>query len=151
MDERLSLKVRSVLVSKTNVFLDEIDTMMEKEGVDKAIKVGRTQFKTIMDGVGKASSVEELFLFISYQESKRNGWDYKCSNHLSVAQNVINSLNGILDGIGKYIEDEIDKYIEKDEVPITEDDMRIIRLKIAEKYMGYLFWKATIVTKRNRG
>lgn len=146
MDKELNYVVKSVLVKETNSFLDEIDRLMKEDGVEKAIRIGRTQIKTIMDGVNKAASVEELFLFISYQESKRNGWDMPCDNKKSVAQNVIDSIRKIMDEMQSEIQTAWDVLETGKE--LDEEDIRILRLNIAEKYMGYLYWQTTIITKR---
>ena len=147
MNRELALIVKGVLVRETNLFIDEINDLMDKRGGGNAINIGRTQFVTIMDGVKQASTVEELCLFIDYQESKRTGWDKDCGNSKTVAKNVQESLNEIIEKIEKKIIEEIEQKISKDR-GISDNDNRMMRLKIAEKYMGYLYWKATIVMKK---
>lgn len=150
MDRDLALIVKGVLVRETNLFIDEINDLMDngvRNAIEKRKDFGKTQFVLIMNGIKQASSVEELCLFIDYQESKQSGWGFVCNNQKSVAKNVQESLNKIIEKIEKKILKELEESISKDR-RISENDSRMIRLKIAEKYMGYLYWKATIVMKK---
>lgn len=140
MSKDLEFIVKKVLISETNTFLTELDSLMEKIPVTKQ-KPGRTQFKTVMDAAGKASSVEELLLFISYQAAKKNsdGWGIKCRNGNSIADNVVESLHHMIE----IVEDKIMQSIKVQQ--LDSEDERKIRLRIAEKYLGYLYWKITIL------
>lgn len=148
MDDELRLVSEKVLKQETKWFLDEIDHLMEEDGVGRLLEMGgnkipgKSQFKSLMDAASEASCIEELVLFLSYQESKKEGWEKECKNECSIARNVINSFTKILDGIYLQIE-EMCK-----EQKINDDDERILRLKIAEKYMGYLYWKACTLSRK---
>lgn len=143
MNKELEFKVKKILISETNNFLNEIDCMMKESGMENVSNVktaaGRTQFKTIMDAAGKASSVEELLLFIFYQGSKSGGWNTGCTNNKSLAQNVADSLQHTLEVMSVKVSESIE------DQNIDSEDRREIRLRIAEKYLGYLYWKATIL------
>lgn len=166
MNKELSFLAEKVLKKNTNVILQEIERLMEKDGVgdvlgktnnkdeaDKNLKKnnrkgnskvpGRTQFKGLMDAACEASCIEELILFISYQKSKDEGWRNKCSNGKDIAQNVADSLMNIQESV--YAEIENEAKINNQE--IDREDDRILRLRIAEKYMGYLYWKASVVSR----
>ena len=54
-----------------------------------------------------------------------------------------------MDGRLIRIQDEIYKMIECETGAenIEADDERVLRLMIAEKYLGYLYWKASAVSK----
>lgn len=162
MNKELSFLAERVLKKNTNVILQEIEHLMNEDGVgdvlgktnhrDEAGKnskknnnkvPGRTQFKDLMDAACEASCIEELLLFISYQKSKDGGWRNKCSNEKDIAQNVVDSLMNIQ----KLIYAEIEKEAEINNQKIDLEDERILRLQIAEKYMGYLYWKASVVSR----
>lgn len=166
MNKELSFLVEKVLKKNTNVLLQEIDHLMEEDGVrilleegNKKIETGKnskkangkenskvpgkTQFKTLMDAASEASCIEELVLFISYQKSKKHGWENKCANGDDIAKNVTNSLMKIQESVYA----EIEKEAEVQEQKIDTEDERILRLRIAEKYMGYLYWKASVVSR----
>lgn len=170
MDDELRFLAEKVLKAETNTFLKAIDRLMDEDGVGKLLKKehiqekdieeghieekhrkkeakegktkgipGRTQFKMLMDATGKASSTEELLLFLAYQKSKKNGWEAKCDNGFQIAENVAASLMKVQDEIYSMIETKAGT--EK----IGDGAERLLKLKIAEKYMGYLYWKASAV------
>lgn len=151
MEKELKFIAEKVLKRKTNVFLKEIDDLMTENGVGTILArtnvskkdraPGRSQFKALMDAAGEASCIEELLLFLSYQESKDGGWKNICSNKKNIAKNLTDSFMKIQDII---YADIVDEAKEKE---ISSEDERILRLEIAKKYMGYLFWKASVVSR----
>lgn len=150
MDNDLQLAAEKVLKQETKQFIEEIDHLMQVDGLEKSLKSknnnnnkvpGKTQFKDLMDAASKASCIEELMLFLSYQEAKEGGWEKKCVNGYSIARNVINSLKKIVDAIYSLIKKEYGNRAIKDE------EERVLQLEITEKYMGYLYWKAYVVSK----
>ena len=102
---------------------------------------GRTQFKALMDAAGEASCIEELLLFLAYQKSKGGGWQIKCGGNEDISQKISKSLMKIQEDVFDAIEKEAKAG------RITQEDERIIRLEIAEKYMGYLYWKASVESR----
>lgn len=160
MDIEIKFLAEKVLKRETNTFLKEIEHLMTEEGVGEILargkknvqgkekkqeKVpGRKQFKMLMDATGEASCIEELLLFLSYQKSKDNGWGIKCGNEKDekdIAQKLADSFMKVQDEIFGIISKEAGA--EK----ICEEDERILRLEIAKKYMGYLYWKASVVSR----
>lgn len=152
MDKNLKLLSEKVLKRETKEFLNEIENLIIKEKAGEAIvnddkkkenskALGRSQFKMLLDSVPKASCIEELLLFISYQKARGNGWNSKCRNGESIADNLVESFMKIQNKIYPEILNE------PDIGEISSDDERLLRLDIAEKYMGYLFWKAYAVSK----
>ncbi len=146
MDEGVRFACVKVMKQKTNVFISEINHLMEEEGVGKVLRQGniggkekppgRTQFKALMDAAGEASCIEELLLFLAYQKSKGGG----CGNE-DISQKISKSLMKIQEDVFDAIEKEAKAG------RITQEDERIIRLEIAEKYMGYLYWKASVESR----
>lgn len=100
---------------------------------------GRTQFKMLMDAAGEAACVEELLLYLAYQESRHDGWGTKWEEEETIAKAVKDSL----DAIQSTVLPEIKKSKVIGET--TEEEERIIKLAIVKKYLGYLYWKATVV------
>ena len=152
MTAEIAMILKQTLTENADMMIQEIDRMMEEDGVDKAIAVGRTQFQTIMKSASNASCVEELCLFISYQESKHQGWDTKCyseknKTQRTVAENVIASLKLITESVSKKCEERI----KSKELQVESSDLRQIKLRIAEKFLGYLYWKATVVMQKRGG
>lgn len=146
MDNTLRALVDKVLKKETKKFLDEIEGLMNGQGLQKALnapkgkKPGRSQFKSLMDVAEKAACVEELVLFFAYQESKKEGWQNDCGDS-TIAKNIKRSLTSIIKEIYMLIEKETGLN------HINEDDERMIKLFIAQKYMGYLYWKASVVSR----
>lgn len=147
INKKLKEIEEKVLKSETNQFLEELKNLMEKRGVAKTLvknrKPGRTQFKKLMDATEEASSVEELLLFISYQKSKskKEGWEKKCINEKDIAENLVESFINVQNNIySKIVEKAYERKIE-----INNEEERILKINIAKKYMGYLYWKASVV------
>lgn len=167
MEKKMRLLTEKALKRETNQFLKEIENFMkdgdvgkflagekndsqEEEKEEKQQKVpGRTQFKTLMDAAGKASCIEELLLFLSYQKSKKHGWETRCGDGEDIAKKLAESFMRVQEDVYKVIEDDIYKAMEHEDwaEKIEDDDERLLRLMIAEKYLGYLYWKASAVSK----
>lgn len=159
MKKEIKFLAEKVLKRETNIFLKEIEHFMEDGSVGKLLageknnsqekgkrqktqKVpGRKQFKMLMDAAGEASCIEELLLFLSYQKSKKHGWETVCSDGEDIAKKLADSFMKVQDDVFKIIERE--DWAEK----IEYDDERLLRLMIAEKYLGYLYWKASAVSR----
>ncbi|MCI9368958.1 MAG: hypothetical protein HFH65_01295 [Lachnospiraceae bacterium] len=159
MDEKLRLSIETVLKKKTNEILKEINYLMDEKGVGDILKngpkdknqnknnkqlLGRTQFTMLMNAATEASCVEELLLFLAYQESRNSGWKIQCEkSNKSIAENIVDSLIEIQTNVYSAIEKEVEtEYID-------EDDERVIKLEIARKYTGYLYWKVSAICKAN--
>lgn len=150
MDKELKFMVEKVLKRKTNVFLEEIENLMVEDGVGEVLSgknnkggkiPGRTQFKALMDATIEAACIEELLLFLSYQRSKGGGWDQVCRNRKNIAENLANSFMKIQDIIYEYIVEE------SKGKEIGDEEERLLRLEIARKYMGYIYWKVSVVSR----
>ncbi len=159
MRKEMEFLAEKALKRETNRFLEEIEHFMEDGGIEKLLagektndhkkgkgekqqKVpGRKQFKMLMDAAEEASCIEELLLFLSYQKSKKHGWETTCSDGEAIAKKLADSFMRIQDDIYKIIENE--DWAEK----IEDDDERLLRLMIANKYLGYLYWKASAVSR----
>ncbi len=150
MNKEIRFSAQKVLKKETNRFLKEIDRFMEEGGVGELLAseknakqriLGKSQFKKLMDAAGEASCIEELLLFLSYQKSKKHGWETPCSDGEEIAKKLADSFIRIQDEIYKMIE------CETGAENIEADDERVLRLMIAEKYLGYLYWKASAVSK----
>lgn len=103
-------------------------------------KIGRTQLNSLLQNAQNASSVEELKLFISYKESKGNGWEIKKEGK-SVAKHLIDSIEKV-EKLASNVRKSVDEKT-LDHEKITDDDMRKIKLMMVEKFLGYLYWKGT--------
>lgn len=157
MGNEMKFLAEKILKRETNRFLKEIEHFIEDGGVGKLLaggenngqekgkkqqKIpGRKQFKMLMDAAGEASCIEELLLFLSYQKSKKHGWEAMCSDGEDIAKKLVDSFMRVQDDVYKIIENE--DWEEK----IEDDDERLLRLMIAEKYLGYLYWKASAVSR----
>lgn len=152
MDKDLKLLSGRVLKRETKEFLIEIEGLVIGKGIGNIVvnddkkqgnskKLGRSQFKMLLDSVSKASCIEELLLFISYQKARSHGWESKCNDGESIADNLVKSFMRIQDKIYPRILNE------PDIGEVSNDDERLLRLDIAEKYMGYLFWKVYVASK----
>ncbi len=159
MEKEIQVITEKILKRETRTLLKEIDYFMAEDqagglfiinkGNGQAIgekkekrKVpGRKQFEILMKAAGEAACIEELLLYLSYQKSKDSGWNAKCRDGEDVAKKLAKSFMKIQDEIYKMIEQKAgaDK--------INSEDERLIRLQIAEKYMGYLFWKVSTVSR----
>lgn len=96
----------------------------------------------LMNAATEASCIEELLLFLGYQQSRKNGWEIRCKkNNKSIAENIIDSLKEIQINICSDIEKEVEH--------IDIDDERVIKLEIARKYTGYLYWKVSTICKKD--
>ncbi len=150
MDKELRFLAEKILERETGEFLREIERLMDEDGVGKVLvgrgtgndkSPGRSQFQKLMDAAGEASCVEELLLFISYQKNKGGGWHIKCSNRKSIAENVAESFQKFQNKIYGMIEEEAGTR------KIDDEEERLLRLEVIRKYMGYLYWKASVVSK----
>ena len=153
MDRALKGMIDRVLKEETKSILDEIDTIINKDGMRNALtrgskkgdtKPGRNQFKSLMDAAGKASCVEELVLFLAYQNSKGNGWQNKVNKNTNIAEKITQSLMSITDKLSEIIETK------PEAENMSIDDKRIMRLIIAEKYLGYLYWSVSALRKEEK-
>lgn len=159
MKKEMRFSAEKALKRETNIFLKEIEHFMEDGGVAKLLaeeknssrdkqkrkkpsKVpGRKQFKMLMDAAGEAACIEELLLFLSYQKSKNQGWETRCSDGEDIAKKLADSFMNVQDTVYKIMEHE--DWAKN----IEDDDERMLRLMIAEKYLGYLYWKASAVSR----
>ncbi len=160
MEDKIKFSAEKVLKRETNQFLKEIEKLIETDGVGKllvdddsnkqqqgkekgktkSLKVG--QFRILMDAAEEAACIEELLLFLSYQKARGLGWEIACGNSKEdVAKKLADSFMNVQKEIfGIMKQEDWAKDME-------EDDERLLRLMIAKKYLGYLYWKAYAVSK----
>lgn len=148
MKPELTRKIQQILTANTNHFIEETNALMETGGLKEVLKrisdgkpvIGRSQFHSIMTISAKAGSLDELLLFISYQESKgkKKDWAAICTDQKTVAQIVMDSIKASVNEITSSF-DGINS--------MSDDDLRLFKLKIAEKHLGYLYWQASIAMK----
>lgn len=155
MNKELRKIEQKILKRETNNFLEKIEVLMKEDGSGVANILsskkennkkenkgpGRSQFEMLMNAAEEASCIEELVLFISYQRSKKGGWEEKCTNGKDIAENLLNSFMEVQDDIYKKIKEEV----EKDNIKISDEEKRMLELDIAKKYMGYLYWSVSTV------
>lgn len=147
MDQALRLTIEKTLKKETNNILIEIEKMIKKDGMERILKTGKpggSQFKTLMDAAGEAACVEELFLFLSYQSSKTDGWGKGLADNKSIAEAVIISFKNVQEKIFESVKKA--GGMEK----IAPEDERILSLETAKKYFGYLYWRVSIVKRENK-
>lgn len=145
MDQALRLVIEKTLKKETNNILNEIEKMIKEDGMEEILKGGKpggNQFKALMDAAGEAACVEELFLFLSYQSSKKDGWGKQIADK-SIAEAVIISFKNVQ----KEICESVKKAGGMEE--IAPEDERILSLETAKKYFGYLYWRASIVKRED--
>lgn len=137
--------VKNEIDKLTNNILNELETFANIKGMEDVFgnqrgKIGRTQLNSLLQNAQNASSVEELKLFISYKESKGNGWEIKKEGK-SVAKHLIDSIEKV-EKLASNVRKSVDEKT-LDHEKITDDDMRKIKLMMVEKFLGYLYWKGT--------
>ncbi len=101
-------------------------------------KIGRSQLTKLLDSCKNASSVEELKLYIKYQAAKANkgqSWNSIIdNNNITFVQYVLGKIDELI-VIAENIYEKVNGEIE----------LRIIKLKVVEKFLGYLYWKGTVI------
>jgi len=166
--EQLALHVKRVLTENTDRLISEIKDLMDKKGLKKVIshkdqdsvRIGRSQFQTLMRIAKEAGSLDELILWLSYQEAKnveirynredRKSWALPCAGNNSAAQHVIASLKLITEEMLKKIQSTHSLSNDQEragKIVLSADEERTVKLVIAEKYLGYLYWQATVTSK----
>lgn len=111
-----------------NAFLED------KKENKKDKKLAKSQLSTILNSIKSANSVEEIKLFIKYQETRIKGWKQIVENE-TLADLIIGKI------------DEVTKLAEEIKSNNSEFDLREIKLGLVEKFLGYLYWKGTIYAK----
>ena len=147
--------IRNQIDNLTDIILEELENLTSMSGMEDVFsereidkkKIGRSQLNSLLQNSRNASSVEELKLFIAYKEAKEEknqGWARKINDE-TVAQRFISSINEV-----EKLADNVVETVERDlsnNEKITEDDIRIIKLSLVEKFLGYMYWKGTIMGK----
>lgn len=133
------LQIGQVITNEDPSMVRESEALIQSIGGGLE-SIGRAQFESLMKNAVKASSFEALLLFISYQESKRHGWDWIGRDSKSAAVHVIESLKKVV----SQAMEKIEPLIAQEDVDARNDQERAIKLQIAEKYLGYLYWQATV-------
>ncbi len=144
--------VKSELSKHTDEIIENIKQMTEKYGIGENLSdTGKGQFGTLMTNANKASSLNEIILFIEYQESKDTigkSWGRLCSGNKTVAKIIIESLTLTCNELGKNIINSLENRPDN-KIVLDKDDIRKIKLIIMEKYLGYLFWSTSVWKSSN--
>jgi len=152
-----ALIVKKEINKKTDEILNEINRFScikdirgafvddDNEDGKRDKKIGRTQLASLLSDVKNASTVDEIKLYISYKKAKakKNSWATVCDNK-TVAEHLIDSIKNM-----EQLAESLKPLIEKDQGEIlTQEDMRVIKLMIVEKFLGYLYWKGTVMANK---
>jgi len=119
--------------------LDKIEQFKKCFGDNKAI--GKSQLSNLIKVVKNANSIEEVKLFLAYQAAKDNKkWGKRIktfsATEIPVAEVVLEAINEVLNLIDM---EECEK------LGITKENEIIeLKLKLSEKFFGYLYWKGNI-------
>ena len=108
-------------------------------------KIGKNQLAKILNSIKTANSIEEIKLFICYQGSKcKHGesWNTAVGNDSTLCKKIIEKIDEVLNLFNK--EDLEKKGLE---YPTETRELIELKLKLGEKFFGYLYWKGTIYAK----
>lgn len=126
--------------------VNSLDNIKDFKGCfsDKANekKIGRRQLKKLLNASKEANSIEEIKLFIAYQESKEKdneSWKQRIGNE-TLGKVILKKIDEVL----KLIDVE---ELRKDADENIEKDIITLKIKLAEKFFGYFYWKGTIYGK----
>lgn len=148
------VQIKRFLNSKTDEIIKSIDKLMvdiENERCDKekemAVKTdniflsdggpGRGQFMSLLQNSSKANSVKEMILYIEYQKAKDRAWKGWTTVAPVLTKSLTSTIEKIYDGLCFEIMSRNNN--------LDIEDVRLINLMIMRKYMGYLYWKVTIL------
>ena len=125
--------------------LNELDKVKNIENAFRRGGIGRTQLDLLLRAVRKANSVEEVKLFINYQSAKANNnesWNIKIGER-KISDIVIEKINNVIDLASR------NSITEKGFVfnDLSSDNIRKLKLKLCEKFLGYFYWKGTVYSK----
>ena len=133
-------QIKKIVDSYSEEIVKIVNSLDNEVGFRQAFEgnrgVGRTQLAKILSAIKTAYSIEEIKLFIRYQESKsRKGESWNAS--------VGNSTLGAT--LCKKI-DEVIILVNNKELNLNE--LIELKLRLGEKFFGYLYWKGTIYAQR---
>lgn len=134
----------------TNDYTDKIMSIInefDNENVEQMFadeEIGKSQLDILLKAVRSANSVDEIILFISYQKSKakdEESWKYKVGDK-TFADFLIEKLKKVIDLASN---EEICKKLTDN----SEEELRILKLKFCEKFLGYFYWKGSVLMNNN--
>lgn len=103
--------------------------------------IGRTQLSNLLNASKNANSIEEIKLFIAYQASRSNGregWNRQVGSK-TISEEICSKIDKVLELANEEKLKEINA--------LDLDKLVEIKLKLGEKFLGYLYWKGTIYSK----
>lgn len=133
-------KIADLFTENVMKILEELDNIPDIQNAFRGRGIGKSQLDILLRAVRKANCIEEIKLFIKYQSAKAsngNSWN------TLVGQNKISDV--IIEKINQLIGLVSNEVIEREN--LTTDDVRILKLKLSEKFFGYLYWKGTVYSK----
>lgn len=136
---------------KTDVILEKLKNFIEYREVKNALKsksgadvIGRGQLNSLLRNSREANSVEEIKLLIAYKEAKDKGkgWNYDCGG-ITLAQKLLETIREV-----EKVASTVYEELTKENIDI---DLRIVKLKVVEKFLGYLYWQGTVIANEEGG
>lgn len=131
-------QIKKIVDSYSEEIVKIVNSLDNEKGLKNAFgktndKLGKSQLSKVLNAIKTANSIEEIKLFIEYQEAKAdNGesWNTKIGKST----------------LGKFICKKIDEVIElADSVEGLESKELIeLKLRLGERFFGYLYWKGTV-------
>lgn len=131
-------EIKKIVDSYSDKIVNIVNSLDNEKGFKDAFgntndKVGRSQLSKVLNAIKTANSIEEIKLFIEYQEARaKKGKSWNANIGKST--------------LGKVICNKIDEVIKLvDNVSGLESkDLIELKLRLGEKFFGYLYWKGTI-------
>lgn len=129
-------QIKKIVDSYSEEIVKIVNSLDNENGFKNAFgdkgKIGRTQLAKVLSAIKTANSIEEIKLFIGYQESRSSvGKEWKA--------HVGNST------LAKVLCEKIDEVIKLSNNENLElKDLIELKLRLGEKFFGYLYWKGTI-------
>lgn len=131
-------EIKKIVDSYSDKIVNIVNSLDNEKGFKDAFgntndKVGRSQLSKVLNAIKTANSIEEIKLFIEYQEARANKGK---SWNANIGKSTL----------GKVICNKIDEVIKLvDNVSGLESkDLIELKLRLGEKFFGYLYWKGTI-------
>ena len=139
------IKITDSFTEEIMDILNELDKVKNIENAFRRDGIGSSQLSLLLRAVKKASCIEEVKLFISYQSAKENknkSWNVKIDG-IKISNIVIEKINKVIDLASKKSITE-KGFVFKD---LSSDDIRRLKLKLCEKFLGYFYWKGIVYGK----
>lgn len=129
-------QIKKIVDSYSEEIVKIVNSLDNESGFKDAFggngKVGRSQLAKVLSAIKTANSIEEIKLFIGYQESRSKlNKEWKARVGKST--------------LAKILCEKIDEVIKLSNNENLElKDLIELKLRLGEKFFGYLYWKGTI-------